>query len=280
MSAKWNTSVIVCTYNSSDRLGCTIASLEAQSVLPEEVVIADDGSSEEHVRVTEEIIEKSPLKMVYAWQEDKGYRAAANRNNGVRHASGDYLLFIDGDAAVPPNCLETHLAHSDERHWLAGDAIWLTEAESRAAIEEAASTGKLTESWPGPDDVRWRGTRGRARRFTVRALRQWLWRSERRMRRLHPRALQFSLPRAAFEKVNGFDENYEGYGKEDQDLTLRLQLAGFRGRAVGHLCPGFHLHHGRAQEGSTNREYFARPRHGEFWCEKGLVREIGDGAGV
>ncbi|MHC4198395.1 MAG: glycosyltransferase, partial [Planctomycetota bacterium] len=94
-------SAIVTTYNRSGHLRNCIASLERQSRLPDEVVIADDGSDPEHVAAIERIMGASPLSVIYARQEHAGFRAAANRNNGVRHSSGDHLFFVDGDAAFP-----------------------------------------------------------------------------------------------------------------------------------------------------------------------------------
>ena len=279
MSSKWNTSAIVCTYNRSDRLRLCIASLEMQTVLPDEVVIADDGSSEEHVRVIEEIIGKSPLKIVHAWQEDRGFRLAASRNNGVRHASGDYLIFADCDVILSPDCLEIHVAHASPRHWLAGNALWLRADASQEITEEAIRSGRFDEMWPGPKDRRCIKLRARARRFRIRSFMQRLWGSERRFRRLHMKGVHFSMPREAIEKVNGFDEKFEGWGQEDGDIALRLQLAGFRGRTVGDLARVLHLHHERAQKAPANAEYFDRPRHGEFRCRDGL-RAAPDGAGT
>ena len=271
MSAKWNTSVIVTTYNSSDRLRLCLAAIEMQSVLPDEIVIADDGSTEEHVRVVEEIVERSSLKIVHAWQEDAGPRRSANRNNGVRHATGDYLLFVDGDAVLLPECVAVHLAESTPRHWLTGDGVWLTEDESSRATEEVIRSGRLDELWPGPDDPRCRNLRARARRFRMRAFMQWLWWSERQYRKLHARTIHFSVSRAALEKVNGFDEAFEGHGNEDADLGLRLQIAGFRGRTVADRARALHLYHEQAESGSSNADYHDRPRHGEFRCQRGLV---------
>ena len=119
----WSVSVIVTTYNRADFLRLSLASLEMQTARPHEVVIADDGSDPEHVRVIEQLIERSPLKIVYARQEHDGFRLAASRNNGVRHATGDYLLFTDGDAVLFPDVLERHLAAAGRRHWVGGCGV-------------------------------------------------------------------------------------------------------------------------------------------------------------
>ena len=78
------------------------------------------------------------------------------------------------------------------------------------------------------------------------------------------------MPRAAFEAVNGFDETFEGWGWEDLDLGLRLQLAGFRGHNVVAESRALHLFHEPAACSSANREYYQRSRNGEYRCKMGL----------
>ena len=72
-------SAIVTTYNRSGHLARCLASLEMQTRGPDEVVIADDGSDQEHVQAIEEIMARSPLSLVYVRQEHSGHQPCANR---------------------------------------------------------------------------------------------------------------------------------------------------------------------------------------------------------
>lgn len=268
-------SAVVVTYDNSELLRLCLASLEEQTRAPDEVVIADDGSAPSHVAGIERLIARSPLKIVYARQEHDGYRAAANRNNGVRHSSGDYLFFLDGDVVLFPDVLARHLRAAGHRRWVRGFVIRLTGDESLRVSEAAIRARRLGELWPAPADARCVALAKSARHFRLNLLRAWLWPSEKRKRKLNLLGGQASMPREAFERVNGFDENYRGWGSDDLDLGLRLQLAGVRGRMVRPVRCALHLYHPPAPAIPQSREYFERPRHGEYRCTHGLRQEGG-----
>ena len=270
----WQVSVVVSTYNRSRYLRLCIASLEAQTVRPYEVVIAADGSDIEHVCAIEQIVRDSSLTVRHVRQEDRGFRLAANRNNGVRAATGNYLFFTDGDLVLFPDVLEQHLAVSGERRWVGGAAVRFTPEESLLVTEDIIRSGGLEAVWPGTDDERWRQLRKAAAVFRRRALLARFWPSEPVFRKLRMLGFQASVPHAAFEAVNGFDEVFEGWGEEDLDLGLRLQLAGCRGYTVLDQSRVLHLNHDRWQGRSPNRSYYERPRHGEFRCCNGLAQDL------
>jgi len=271
----WRVSAIVVTCNNSGLLRMCLASLETQSVPPAEVVIADDGSDPAHVAVIHDLMARSPLPTVYARQEREGYRAAANRNNGARHSTGDYLVFLDGDVVLFPDVLERHLAVARARRWVSGFVVRLTRQESQLVSEDVIRARRLAGLWPAPDDPRCVKLRKGARHFRLNALRAWLWPSERRRRMLNLLGGQASLPREAFERVNGFDEDFQGWGCDDLDLGLRLQLAGVRGHTVEDTSRALHLYHPPAPAVSPNRAYYGRPRHGEYRCRSGFHKEGG-----
>jgi len=270
---QWRVSVIVSTYNRSGCLRPCITSLETQTVRPHEVIICDDGSGDEHVRAMEQIARSSSLAVTCVHQEDRGFRLAASRNNGVRAATGDYLFFTDGDLVLFPDVLELHLAASGPRRWVSGATVRLTPEETQRVSEDLIRAGKLETVWPGRDDERWRLLLTAARRFRRRAWLARIWPAEAVFRKLRLLGFQASMPREAFEVVNGFDEAFEGWGEEDLDLGLRLQLAGYRGSTVLDRSRLLHLYHPRCEGPSPNRTYYERPRHGEFRCRNGLIHD-------
>lgn len=56
-----------------------------------------------------------PCPILHAWQEDKGFRLAESRNNALRMAHGDYIVFIDGDIIMERHFIADHerLAEKD-----------------------------------------------------------------------------------------------------------------------------------------------------------------------
>lgn len=110
-------SIIIPTYNHAAYLGDAIRSALAQTV-PVEVIVVDDGSTDDTVRVVEEAsvaIEHAPL--VYIRTEHRGVAHA--RNIGIDAAHGDYLMFLDADDTIEPTKGELELA------CMAADAGWV-----------------------------------------------------------------------------------------------------------------------------------------------------------
>ena len=89
-------SVIVSTYEYPLALGKALASLSAQTVPPDEVLVADDGSGPETTEVIESHLERLPLRRVH--HEHNGFRKAVILNKAIAQAAGDYVVFLDGDS--------------------------------------------------------------------------------------------------------------------------------------------------------------------------------------
>ena len=98
-------SVVIPSYNRASLIRRSIDSVLSQSVTDFEIIIVDDGSTDN----TEEVIKTiGDPRVVYLKQENKG--ATAARNNGVRHAKGDYVSFLDSDDVWYPTTLAKQLA--------------------------------------------------------------------------------------------------------------------------------------------------------------------------
>ncbi len=108
-------SVIIPTYNRSKIVELTLASLVGQDIVIDnyEVIVIDDGSSDN----TREVVEsfKDKFNLIYYFQEDKGYRVALARNEGIRRASGEVLIFLDSGMVVGHSFVSAHYdAHYDK----------------------------------------------------------------------------------------------------------------------------------------------------------------------
>ena len=81
-----------------------------------------------------------------------------------------------------------------------------------------------------------------------------------------------------YEQINGFDENYVGWGLEDRDLQLRLSRLGVRFRSIMGLTATYHLWHPlhstytHNNVGTPNLRYFLSPDK-PIRCRLGLVKE-------
>jgi glycosyltransferase involved in cell wall biosynthesis len=219
-------SVIVPTYNRCDLLRRTLETLSGQRFPADEfeVIVTDDGSSDETAEVTRSFATRLPLR--YIFQEDRGFRAAAARNAGARIAAAPVLAFLDCGTLAGPDFVRSHLAANSAA---AGGHVVLGYCFGYRPIGETHGAGAtLAELDPA----------GAVRRFGD----DPLFRDIR-----HPvfAAAGFDLGRLAapwflfwtmncsmradtFWAAGGFDENFTTWGVEDIDLGYRLFDRGVR----------------------------------------------------
>ena len=141
-------SVIVSYYDAPEALARTLAALETQDWPRElfEVVIVDDGSP-----VPLEVPRTTPLNVTVVRQEDHGFGLARARNTGVRTATHDILLFLDGDMLAEAGWIA---AHARWHHAVSGILTLGFRAHvavggvTAAAIRERS--GPLRELFDGP----------------------------------------------------------------------------------------------------------------------------------
>ncbi len=263
------TTVIITVYNRPAMLAACLRALAIGTRCPDEVVVSDDGSAPDAVARMRAAFRECPFPVVYTWQEDRGYRLAAARNQALRRATGDYLLSLDGDILVMPDTMAAHVAAARRGWFLAASRALLDEADTATALDRELHPRCLDVLWERAD----RSALGPAHRQFQRQ--RWL----RRLglaKRHKPKILgcHFSIFREDVERVNGFDEAFEGWGLEDDDFALRLHLAGVRGRSLIREARALHLWHAPAPsriEGGPgpNTAYFRR-RDIPARCARGL----------
>jgi glycosyltransferase involved in cell wall biosynthesis len=142
-------SVIVAVYRQPLLLEWQLALLAAQDIgEPFEVLVCDDGSDREILEVVEAAARRHGLDVRYAWQPDSGFRASRSRNNGIRLARGDLLVFLDADQVMAPGFLARHAAaHRTAPHVVAGAVTRIelhqrpTGARDALALAQAHASG-------------------------------------------------------------------------------------------------------------------------------------------
>ncbi|MBK3589582.1 glycosyltransferase family 2 protein, partial [Streptomyces sp. MBT57] len=104
--------VVVPLYNVEEYLGACLTSLAEQTMADLEVVLVDDGSTDNGPALATEFVDRDPRFRLIR-QENAGLGAA--RNAGVREAdpTAEFLTFVDSDDVVPPGAYERMLAELD-----------------------------------------------------------------------------------------------------------------------------------------------------------------------
>jgi glycosyltransferase involved in cell wall biosynthesis len=125
-------SIIVTAFEQPDSLTLLLRSLEIQDCeCPFEVIVCDDGSSFSVFEKCSGHPGKLRLDLKYIWQPKLGYRASRAKNNGIRCAQGQYLLFLDADIIVKFDFLRAHLsAHIEPSLLICNPRRWIFESSA------------------------------------------------------------------------------------------------------------------------------------------------------
>lgn len=265
-------SVVVTTYNAPRELDLVLCGLARQTRPPDEILVADDGSAEDTARLVAGWKPELPT-LIHVHHDDRGYRKSRIVNRAVHRATGDHLLFLDGDAVPHSRWAEDHERAADKRRILCGRRVKLGPKISATLDSDAVGAGRLEELC-GP--VLRSVFSGETHRFLLGVRLPPLL-----ARACHPRArklmgVNFSLPRAAFEAVNGYDEAWEIPWREDRDLELRLRRAGYPFYPLLNRAVVYHLHHPvkpfDPESQAVNEAIEART---VVRCERGLAEHEG-----
>lgn len=252
------TSVIVATYNNVPALQLTLDSLLEQSVPPDEIVIADDGSRLDTAAAVDRYARSASIPILHAWQDDDGFRLAASRNNAIRASRGDYLIFLDGDCFVHRHFIADHLDTARPGQFIAGTRVNVHAARQRY-IHRTGDRRLSVFSW------------GTSKKFNAIRCR-WLGRLSCNRRGFA--GANFSAWRNDIVRINGFNEDFRGHGGEDSDLAMRLTHSGLKCYRLVNAGIAYHLTHPEHPRGdAATRIRLLKPsRRGVTWCENGLER--------
>ena len=265
------TSIIISFYERLGHLQSCLNALNRQTQFFDEVVICDDGSSERTVENLRKIIKNYNFQINHMWSEKNGFRPSVIRNNGIRNAKGDYLVFLDCDFSLVNNGLKFHKEAAEQGRFVAGYCKYLDEEQTKEAFlnNTSETLERLYNSLPDRPVLKEHS------RFTKYGL-------LRKFRLVGPRKQKclsghFSILKKDVESVNGFDENFVGWGGEDEDLFLRLSMAGIYGKSVILKSKALHLWHphelgGKHWKEGSNVEYLYRKNIPVF-CENGLIKK-------
>jgi len=256
-------SVIITTYNKPHYLERVIEGYLAQTRPPDEIVIADDGSTKETALLVDRMRGRGEgVRIEHVWHEDRGFRAARIRNMAIAKSAGEYLILCDDDSIPCRNMVEDHLRYAEKGFFIQGHRVLLGPGISASftrrditffALAAAAlrrEAGNIANAVRLPVPVVRRSKRGRG-----------------------VRSCNMSFSREDFIAVNGFDEGYEGWGREDSDLAERFFKYGLRrkdikGRAVCYHL--YHASHGRESLERNTARLEEAVKKGGHRCEKGI----------
>jgi len=258
-------SLIISTYNSTGPLEVVLNSVLQQKLLPDEVLIADDGSKPATKMLVERFRATFPVPLVHVWHPDNGYQLSAIKNKAVAAAKGDYIIFIDGDLALHPYFIFDYQQNIHAGEILVASRVFLNEAYTKKLLLQKEATIKawpwLTEkNWPSAIRIPW--------------LHHFIKGST---SHLGARGGLMGVFRNDYIKVNGFDESFTGWGREDSDLFVRLLNSGIKRKNIKFAAITYHLWHpvlSRQQLATNDRLLEKTIAAKSKWCENGIQQYL------
>jgi glycosyltransferase involved in cell wall biosynthesis len=258
-------SLIISTYNQALSFGKVLRGLSLQTRLPDEILIADDGSTDGTADLIAEWKSKSAVPVRHCWHPNKGFLKLKILNKTVASATGDYLIFLDGDCVPHREFIADHAALAEPGFWVQGRRCFILEPF-------------VAEFQPGETSLLKWTLKGRVAR-PFKSLRLPFAMVSRDTGQRGIIGCNMAFWRDDVVAVNGFDETYLGRGMgADSDLGSRVYNLGRKRKFVYGRALVYHLDHPIAP-----RPNFAHNRallddvlrSGRTRCELGLNQYLG-----
>ncbi|WP_027138886.1 glycosyltransferase family 2 protein [Gaetbulibacter saemankumensis] len=259
------TSLILSTYNWPEALELVLLSVKKQRVFPDEVIIADDGSTKETKTLIEAFNQEFPVPIKHVWHKDIGFTKSAILNKAIAEAKGSYIIQADGDCILHPCFVKDHIEFAQKGYYLFGSRVNIQKAHLRSLFEIKQTNFSVFS----------KGIKKRTRALRFPLLSR-LYLPKPNFSKKY-RGCNTSYFKEDFIAVNGYNEEFQGWGREDSELALRLHNYGLQGRRLRYRGIVFHIYH---QEKSKNRLEFnnsiesSTKRNKAAWCENGVGKYL------
>ncbi|OFL81851.1 MULTISPECIES: glycosyltransferase [Fusobacterium] len=268
-------SVIVAVYNRLEYLKNILLALEAQIEKPYEVIIADDGSYEDLEKAITKILPQLSYKLKHVYQQDIGFRLSRSRNNAVRFSEGELLLFLDQDILFDNHFIKNIKEIIKEGLVIKMDAVSLKEKETEKIKIELNNQKKfdykIIDKYVTKDEKKII-----KKKYQKDIIRNLLYNLNFAKRGAKIIGLGIGIFKKNFIELNGFDENYIGWGYEDDDLCNRIYCYGLKVVPFNYENILVHMYHGEdtTKKTSLNEKYYYK-RKDEIFGKRDYKCEYG-----
>jgi glycosyltransferase involved in cell wall biosynthesis len=255
------TALLIATYNWPEALNLVLKSLCAQTQMPDEILIADDGSTSE----TQQLIEKyqtiTPIPIKHFWHEDLGFRKTIILNQAISKTNCDYIIQIDGDIVMHPKFVENHIMNAKVGFYTKGSRCLLSDELTKKAISlESINFSALQ-----------RGLKNRINATYAPAI-ATIFRGD-KFRSDNLKGCNFAFWRNDCIAVNGYNNDFIGWGHEDIELAARLTNYGIKQRQLKMTAICYHLYHkfnSRVFENPNYQYYLDSVEKHIITCKNGI----------
>lgn len=260
-------SLIIATYNWKEALSLTLKSVFSQTIHPDEILIADDGSREDTRQLIDAMRNETTIPIIHVWHEDEGFRKTMILNKTIAKVKGDYIIQVDGDTILNKYFIQDHIEIAEENCFVCGSRVKIAPLTTNFILK-----GK-------PYDFRFykQSHRSMFNCFRSRILRNFLSRrfAKNNIERL--RGSNMAFWKKDLIEINGYNENLTSWGHEDTEIAFRLHFAGKQKLFLKMGAIQFHLYHkpsSRANEKVHNNVLDELKHSKQFWTENGLNKYL------
>ena len=257
--------LIITTYNWPDSLVLVLKSIEGQTIIPDEVIIADDGSSAETKAVISKYQKDSDLNIIHSWQEDKGFRVAESRNKAIVKSRSDYIILVDGDMILHHKFIQDHIKNAQANYFVQGSRVLLTKVKSKKILDIRKIDFSFFSS----------GLKNRKNAIRSNLLSKIFSSKKNYLKGIKSCNIAFFKDDCI--KVNGFNEDFIGWGREDSEFVVRLLNSGINRKTLRFNAVQYHLWHPQNKQESlrTNNLLLKLAIENNIkYCESGINRYI------
>lgn len=256
--------LIITTYNWVEALELTILSALKQTVLPAEIIIADDGSTDDTKALIDKFINNSQVPIIHSWQEDDGFRLARSRNLAISKSSSDYIIVVDGDMILHKKFIEDHLRCAKKGFYLQGSRVMLDDIYSKKILNTKKTNINIFSSHV---------------KNSLNGIHSLLFNKIvcSKIKRAHKgiRGCNFSFFKNDALLVNGFNEDFITWGREDSEFVERLYNNGILRKDIKFSAIQYHIYHKEGNSNNINDEYLDKTIFLKLkWCKNGLNKHI------
>jgi len=244
MPNKISLALVIATYNRPEALKLVLESVCDQVVLPDEVIIADDGSGEPTKRLIDAYRKRFPIRLKHFWHRDDGFQKTIILNQAIAGTQCAYIVQVDGDIVLNKYFIRDHLHAAEKGFYIRGSRVMLNEERSQVAM----AVGKLWSISAFSSGI---NNRINSMRIPVLAN---LWTKKSR-RSDNVSGCNCAFWREDFVKVNGYNNEIKGWGHEDIELAARFINVGLKQKKIKMIAVCYHLYHSYADRQHESLNY-------------------------
>lgn len=257
------TTLIITTYNWPEALQLVLKSAVSQTQIPDEIIIADDGSGEETKKVIDDFYKKLPLKHI--WHEDDGFRRTVILNKSIAQAKGDYIIQLDGDCLMHKDFVADHIAMISKKTYLYGSRVNI-----KKEFVDQLMKDKIVKI--SPFNL---GIKNKSRNLHIPLLMKQ-YKPENELS-LKLRGCNLSYWKEDILKINGYNEEMTGWGREDSEMAIRLLNTGVKGKRIRYGGIIYHIWHlVKSKERFNINDEIQQKAFSEklTWCKNGIDKYL------